>query len=62
MFSDGWGLNYNLIIQVEYHELETTFNRDSSSISVVEPQFSTENLQVMIMIVIIRDDCSVKKE
>ena len=62
MFSDGWGLNYNLIIQVEYHELETTFNRDSSSISVVEPQFSMENLQVMIMIVIIRDDCSVKKE
>ena len=61
MFSDGWGLIYNLIIQVEYHELETTFNRDSSSISVVEPQFSMENLQVMIMIVIIRDDCSVKQ-
>ena len=48
------------VIQVEYHELET-FNGDSSSISVVEPQFSTENLQVMIMIVIIRDECSVKK-
>ena len=50
MFSDGWGLIYNLIIQVEYHELETTFNRDSSSISVVEPQFSMENLQVMMMV------------
>jgi len=30
--------------KVEYHELET-FNGDSSSISVVEPQFSMENLQ-----------------
>ena len=36
------------VIQVEYHELET-FNGDSSSISVVEPQFSMENLQVMMM-------------
>merc|ERR1719412_2740794 len=30
--------------KVEYHELET-FNGDSSSISVVEPQFSMENLR-----------------
>ena len=37
------------VIQVEYHELET-FNGDSSSISVVEPQFSMENLQVMMMV------------
>ena len=31
---------------MEYHELET-FNGDSSSISVVQPQFSMENLQVV---------------
>ena len=33
---------------MEYHELET-FNGDSSSISVVQPQFSMENLQVVKM-------------
>ena len=33
---------------MEYHELET-FNGDSSSISVVEPQFSMENLQVIMI-------------
>lgn len=40
------------MIQVEYHELET-FNGDSSSISVVEPQFSMENLQVTMIIFMI---------
>ena len=37
---------YLVYFQVEYHELET-FNGDSSSISVVQPQFSMENLQVV---------------
>ena len=43
-------MNFILVLsfyfQVEYHELET-FNGDSSSISVVQPQFSMENLQVV---------------
>ena len=32
------------VFQIKYHELET-FNGDSSSLTVQEPQFSMDNLQ-----------------